>query len=48
MKKKLIEKHITVTDETHNKLKEIAEAERRSMRTVVTKMIDDKHKEMEK
>jgi len=45
---KKVEKHITVLEDTFKKLKEIAEAERRSMRTVVTKMIDDKHKEMEK
>ena len=45
---KIVEKHITVTEETHDKLKQVAEAERRSMRTVVTMIIEDKYKKLKK
>jgi len=44
MSKKIVEKHISVTQETHDKLKQIADKQRRSMRTVVTKLIDDEGK----
>jgi len=37
------ETHISVLKVTHDKLKEIAKYEQRTLRTVVTKLIDDKH-----
>jgi predicted CopG family antitoxin len=45
MDKKIVEKHISVTDETHKKLRIIAKREGRSMRTIVTKLIDKKFAE---
>ena len=35
------EKHITVTPETHEKLQKIAKSQRRSMRAVVTKWVEE-------
>ncbi len=41
MAKKTIEKHITVLEPTHNKLKQLAKTQRRSMRQCVSKLIDE-------
>lgn len=38
---KVVEKHITLLPETHDKLKAIAKKQRRSMRAVVTKWVED-------
>ncbi len=40
------ETHISILTETKVKLQEIADKERRSMRAVVKKLIDDAHKKV--
>lgn len=42
--KKIIEKHITVTDEIHSKLRTIAKRENRTMRAVVSRLIENEFK----
>jgi len=42
--KKIIEKHITVTDEIHSKLRTIAKREHRTMRAVASRLIENEFK----
>ena len=46
MSKKVIEKHITVTEDIHIKLSMIAKKKRKSMRKVVSRLIEGKYKEV--
>ena len=41
MRKKVKDYHVTILEDTHNKLKELAEIQRRSMRSVITILIED-------
>ena len=42
------EAHITVLTVTHEKLKKVAKSQRRSMRAIVAKFIDDAYEETKK
>lgn len=43
---KIVEKHVTVVEDTFNRLKYISKKECRSMRTVLTRMINARYEEM--
>jgi len=41
MKKKIVEKHVTVDESVHNMLRILAKEQRRSMRAVISKLVED-------
>lgn len=46
MPNKIVEKHATLTEETFNKLRAMAKVEQRTMRAVLTRLIDKAFEEM--
>lgn len=42
----VVEKHVTLLEDAHDKLKKVAKKDRRSMRNVVTLMIEDRYEQL--